>query len=85
MDDKDFLFSLYPDDLIKVQKKNKEIENGYYKTSDRYSAGISYVRHDLGAKSYVRLCIQNLAIFEKLNVDILGNIYSCSKEEREWL
>lgn len=33
MDDKDFLFSLYPDDLIKVQKKNKEIENGYYKTS----------------------------------------------------
>lgn len=85
MDDKDFLFSLYPDDLIKVQKKNKEIENGYYKTSDRYSAGISYVQHDLGAKSYVRLCIQNLAIFEKLNVDILGNIYSCSKEEREWL
>lgn len=84
MDDKDFLFSLYPDTLIRIHKKDKEYY-GYYKFSNRHSAEVKFKKHDGTSVGEDSLGITTLQSFEKLRVDILGNIYSCSKEEREWL
>lgn len=83
MDEKDFLFSLYSDNLIRVSKKDGN-HYGYYKSCNRNTATIKYAPQD---SSVLRpsSSIQKLDSFEKLNIDILGNIYPCQKEEREGL
>lgn len=87
MDDRDFLFSLYTDDLIRIRKKGAEetYEMGYYKTCNRNNASLKYKTHDLESQDYKKTGIKTLKSLEKLNVDLLGNIYTCHKEEREWL
>lgn len=96
MDDKDFIFSLYPKDLVHIKKeskiklnpreKNKEkIENeevlGYYVKSDISSASIEIETND--NKYFARgVGIKRLLILEKYEVDILGNYHKAKLPEK---
>lgn len=84
MDDSaEFLFSIYPNDLIKVKRKEQDYL-GYYKGVDRSNGRISIISHDKG-HSLCRLGIKNAISVEKYTVDLLGNISKkpCKKEKRQ--
>jgi len=100
VDDKDFIFSLYPNDLIFTKAKNnmifakvnkesklpdkKEIEDGfvYYKGSNITTGAMKIINHD---NSYIinGLGAKTLKIFEKYQVDVLGNISKVGFEPRQ--
>ena len=94
MEDQNFIFSLYPKDLIHIRsKKNIKVKmnNGmpyefkeiyaYYSGSNISTASISGIAHD-NSFSYEGLGIQSLEIFEKCQVDILGNVSVVKSEKR---
>ena len=87
MKDENFVFSLYPKDLIhiKTKKKDGKIKNqemfAYYTCANVNTSSISGEAHD---RSFVfgSLGIQSLTIFEKCQVDVLGNISVVKHEKR---
>ena len=95
MDDANFVFSLYSRDLIHVKSK-KDIKtnlvNGglllqkeifaYYTGADIATASIAGIANDSNFK-FRGLGIQSLEIFEKCQVDILGNISVVRHENRQ--
>jgi len=95
MDDANFVFSLYSRDLIHVKSK-KDIKtnlvNGglllqkeifaYYTGADIATASIAGFANDSNFK-FRGLGIQSLEIFEKCQVDILGNISVVRHENRQ--
>lgn len=94
VDDADFIFSLYSRDLIHVKSKKGVKTNlvcggqllqpdiyVYYKSADISTASINGISHD-NSYSFKSLGIQNLELFEKCQVDILGNISIVKKEKR---
>lgn len=83
----EFMFSIYPNDLIKVVRKEKGKEKdyiGYYKGVDRANASIKLIQHDKG-NILLRIGIKNAISVEKYTVDLLGNISKkpCKKEKRQ--
>ena len=78
----EFEFSLYKDDLIRFVKDGKE-QYAYYKYINANNSQITYTEHDT-SKETKCTTIRTLDKFQKMNVDLLGNIYSSDKEEREW-
>ena len=95
MDDANFVFSLYSRDLIHVKSK-KDIKtnlvNGglllqkeifaYNTCADIATASIAGIANDSNFK-FRGLGIQGLEIFEKCQVDILGNISIVRQEKRQ--
>lgn len=94
VDDKDFIFSLYSRDLIHVKSKKgvktNLVQGGqimqpdiyvYFIGADISTASIGGIAHDNSYK-FRGLGIQNLELFEKCQVDILGNISIVKKEKR---
>lgn len=87
MKDENFVFSLYAKDLIhiKTKKKDGKIKNqemfAYYTCANVNTSSISGEAHD---RSFVfgSLGIQSLTIFEKCQVDVLGNISVVKHEKR---
>lgn len=84
-----FLFSAYPNDLIRVKLK-QETRFGYFAGCDRSTAAIHLWSHDrnklVGKDGLIRsIGVKNALSVEKLNVDVLGNIYPAPKEERRGL
>jgi len=77
-----FKFSLYPNDLVKIKKKGKKEEFLYYNSANRRIASITLITPNEGHK-VENIGIQGLEIFEKYNVDILGNISKIKNEKRE--
>ena len=75
-----FLYSYYPNDLIKVTTK-KETYFGYYGGTDRTSGGINILAHD-GSKLFRGIGIKINAVVEKYQVDVLGNYQKVNKETR---
>jgi CRISPR-associated endonuclease Csn1 len=88
-DDFQFLFALCPNELIRITNKNEQ-QIGYYAGFNRSTGAINIWAHDrniavgkvgfigsVGVKTAVRL--------EKLNVDLLGNIYPAISEVRRGL
>lgn len=95
MQEKDFAFSLYPNDLvhIKSQKGISAITNTgykikptdayvYYKSSNVRTASIVVEAHD-GGYTAEGIGIQNLDSFEKYQVDVLGNKKLVKGEKRK--
>lgn len=83
MDDKDFIFSLYPNDLIRyVQSKGNEAFM-YYIKSGISGATITVESHD-SSKLISSLGVKTLKIIEKWNVDVLGNRTLIKKEKRQY-
>ena len=77
-----FKFSLYPNDLVKVKKKNEPEILGYYKGADRSTGTITLLKQD-GSEDFRGIGVQNLEIFEKYQVDMLGKISKVKHEKRE--
>jgi CRISPR-associated endonuclease Csn1 len=86
----DFCFSLYPNDLVRIQQKGKEQIVGYYSGCDRSDASVAVWSHDrnaaVGTDGLIRkIGVKTALSVEKFNVDVLGNIYSAPKEARHGL
>lgn len=83
MQDEDFIFSLYPNDLIRFVQENGKADFMYYKKAGTATATISVESHD---RSYAisSLGVKTLALLEKWNVDVLGNRTLVKKETRQY-
>lgn len=94
MKEENFLFSLYPRDLIYVKKKNgiklkksvtdekqKEEFWAYFIGANISTASISGISHDRSFE-FEGLGIQSLEIFKKYSVDVLGNKVEVKNETR---
>lgn len=81
-EDYNFKFSLYPNDLIKIKKKNEKEIYLYYNSTHRGTGAINTITVN-GEKKVNGIGVKNLEIFEKYQVDILGNISKVKKEKRE--
>lgn len=85
----EFIFSVYPKDLIKINQKGAEF-SGYFAGSDIGSANISLWTHDrnqsLGKDGQFRgIGVKTALSFEKFNVDVLGRVYPAKPETRRGL
>jgi CRISPR-associated endonuclease Csn1 len=81
-----FLFSLYPNDFVKVTLKNIT-QQGYYAGCDRATGGVNLWVHDrnqaIGKDGLIRgIGVKTALKLEKFNVDVLGNIYPAPAESR---
>ncbi len=81
-------FSLYPNDLVRVALKS-ELHIGYFSSCDRSTGNISIWVHDrnaaVGKDGQIRTGVKTAQSLEKLNVDVLGNIYPAPPEQRRGL
>lgn len=77
-----FKFSLYPNDLVKIKKKGEQTILAYYKSTHRGTAAINLINQD-GSMEIQGIGVQNLEVFEKYQVDILGKISKVKHEKRE--
>lgn len=80
----EFQFSLYPNDLVKVKKKNEPEIITYYRSTHRGTAAINIQKNPniSGEQNLISYGSKTLEIFEKYQVDILGNISKVKKEKR---
>ncbi len=88
MSDENFIFSLYPKDLIYI-KSDKVIKDGYPKEVYMYFDGANVANANMSVSAHDRsfefgsLGIQRLALIEKCQVDVLGNISVVKHEKRQ--
>lgn len=85
----DWLFSLYPNDLIRVTLKD-ESHFGYYAGCDRSTGAMSLWSHDrsasVGKEGLIRgIGVKTAQKLEKFEVDVLGNIFPARPEPRRGL
>ena len=83
----DFIFSLYPNDFIRIQLKGKENIEGYYGGFDRSTGAIHVWAHDrnqfIGTKGLIRsIGIKTALSVEKFHVDVLGRLFPALQESR---
>ena len=83
-----FLFSLYPNDWVRLRLKKEEIREGYYSGLDRGTGSINIWCHDrnrtIGKDGLHRSNgIKTALAIEKYHVDLLGNLYRVHSEERK--
>lgn len=96
MDENNFLFSLYSNDLIYIESRGDDGVNfcdidkssftltsffAYYKFADIANGNIAGVLDYKDAK-FKGLGLQRLRRFEKYQVDVLGNVSFVKKEKR---
>jgi len=80
----EWLFSLHPNDLVRVKLK-KESHLGYYAGCNRSTGAINLWAHDRNAQVGKDGMIQSIGVktalaIEKFDVDVLGNIYPARLE-----
>ena len=83
-----FMFSLYPNDWIKITFKNKPQQEGYFAGLDRSTGAISIWAHDrnpqVGKDGLMRgIGIKTAQSIEKYHVDMLGRLYRVRQESRQ--
>lgn len=76
-----FKFSLYMDDLVKVQKGDNPPVFGYFNGTDRATGAISIEAPDRSMK-YRGIGVKTQSTFQKYSVDPLGNITEIKHESR---
>ncbi len=82
----DYCFPMYPNDLVRVTLR-QEARFGYYAGCDRSTAAIHLWAHDrnqqVGKDGLIRsIGVKTALSVEKLNVDVLGNLYPAPPENR---
>lgn len=82
-----FRFSLYPNDLIRIQQKGKEPLLGYYGSCHRGTGNLNIWAHDrnqlIGKDGLIEgIGVKTALSLEKFHVDVLGNIYPAPPEPR---
>ncbi len=84
----DFLFSTYPNDLMRVTLK-QEVLAGYFAGCDRSTGNVGLWAHDrnsgVGKDGFIRTGVKTAVAFDKFHVDTLGNIYPAPPETRRGL
>ena len=85
-----FLFSVYPNDYVRVQQKGKPKLEGYFGSAHRGTGSINIWLHDRNTTVYKTGAVEGIGVktaltFEKFNVDILGHIYPAPAESRSGL
>lgn len=83
MDDKDFIFSLYPNDLIRFEQHNGKEEFVYFVKAGIATASITVESHDRSS-DIPSLGVKTLKSLEKWNVDVLGKRTLVKKEKRQY-
>ena len=83
-----FLFSLYPNDWVRLRLKKEEIREGYYSHLHRGTGNIDIWCHDrnrtIGKNGLLEgNGIKTALAIEKYHVDLLGNLYRVHSEERK--
>ncbi len=83
-----FLFSLNPNDWVRVSYKSDPAKEGYFAGFDRATGAISIWAHDrspmIGKEGLMRsIGIKTVASLTKYHVDILGNLYPVCHEVRQ--
>ena len=84
-----FLFSVYPNDFVKVTLK-KDTFQGYYSSTNRSTAAVNLWAHDRNIATgkdglYQSIGVKTALSLEKFNVDVLGRIYPAPPEVRRGL
>ncbi|MEW6353533.1 MAG: type II CRISPR RNA-guided endonuclease Cas9 [Pseudomonadota bacterium] len=87
IDDKhEFLYSLYPNDLLEAEFRDGSSIKGYFSGCDRSTGNIGIWVHDrsqsIGKDGFIRTGVKTAVRLEKFNVDVLGNIYPAPPETR---
>ncbi len=82
----EFLFSLYPNDWVRLTLK-KEVREGYFGSLNRSTAAINIWTHDrnrrIGKDGLIEgNGIKNAIAIEKFHVDIMGRLYPARNEHR---
>jgi CRISPR-associated endonuclease Csn1 len=85
-----FMFSLYPNDLVKVQQKGKQPVYGYFASCHRGTAAINIWTQDrkksVGKDGQMEgIGVKTALSLEKFQVDVLGNVYPAPPEARSGL
>lgn len=85
----EWLFSLYPNDLVRIALKG-ESHFGYYAGCDRSTGAISIWSHDrnaaIGKEGLIRgIGVKTALNLDKFEVDVLGNIFPSRPEPRRGL
>ena len=83
-------FSLYPNDLIRIQQKGKPALTGYYGSCHRGTGNVNLWAHDRSQQVGKDGMIEGIGVktalsLEKFHVDVLGNIYPAPMEPRRGL
>jgi CRISPR-associated endonuclease Csn1 len=86
----DFLFSLHPNDFIRITQKNKAPILGYYASCHRGTGNLNLWAHDrsqyIGKDGQIEgIGVKTAVALEKFHVDVLGNIYPAPPEQRRGL
>lgn len=79
-----FRFSLYPDSFVEVVKRNGEIINGYYRSTDRGTGAITLSTHNTRGQLIRGIGVKTLDEFRKLQINRLGQSYNIAYEARTW-
>ena len=88
MDDgHDFLYSLHPNDFVRVQQKGKQPILGYFSSCHRGTGNINLWAPDRNKQVGKNGMIEGVGVktavsLEKFNVDVLGNLYPATRETR---
>jgi CRISPR-associated endonuclease Csn1 len=85
-----FFFSLYPNDLVRIQQKSKDAILGYYSSCHRGTGNLNVWAHDrnknVGKDGILEgIGVKTALMLEKFNVDVLGNIFPAKPEPRRGL
>ena len=85
-----FMFSVYPNDFVRVQQKSKPVIDGYFSGCDRSTGNINLWTHDrataIGVEGLIRgIGVKTALSVEKFNVDVLGRVYPAPPEVRRGL
>ena len=86
----DFLFSLHPNDFIRITQKNKAPILGYYASCHRGTGNLNLWAHDrsqkIGKDGQIEgIGVKTAVALEKFHVNVLGNIYPAPPEQRRGL
>ncbi len=86
----DFLFSLHPNDFIRITQKNKPPILGYYTSCHRATGNLNLWSHDrnqsIGKDGFIEgIGVKTAIALEKFHVNTLGNLYPAPPEHRRGL
>lgn len=86
----EFIFSLCPNDLVRVHQKGKQPFLGYYASCHRGTGSINIWAHDRNALVGKDGLLEGIGVktaisLDKLHVDTLGNVYPAPPEVRRGL
>ncbi len=79
-----FRFSLHSDCYVRAVKRNGEIVEGYYRYTDRSTGGAAISRHNVRGKLVSKVGMKTLSVFQKYEVDRLGQLHEILQETRTW-